>query len=282
MKELRVYGDSYTATWWQNDSGKLTANNWTNMLAKRLGYQEVNRASSGGSNASVYFRLQDDITRNIICNNNTGAIIVQLSTLGRFYNDWVLKNYPGAGSTFLHGHHLSKNKYYDDNEDHIKWWIAENNIFLESLGVETFLHWLKYFVAKKYYNIKIIVMFNTVNKEWDFSQLNNTENFLCFNEFNFMNVSFNEYGNKYSFADFVKYTKIDPRANHMCHPNLELLADTMFKSMQANTTSILREDIFHKDIIDQIKNEDEYKKYIDNGTISLNSGITRLMNTDKI
>ena len=275
MKELRVYGDSYTATWNKFDGVDLKNHNWTNMLAKKLGFQEVNKAVSGGSNASVYSRLQDDIKKNIICNNKTGAIVVQLSTLGRFYNEWTLKNYPGAGSTYLHGHHLSPNQYYEDNEDHIKWWIAENNISLESFGVETFLHWLKYFVAKKYSNVKIIVMFNTINKEWDFSQLKNTENFLCFNDFTLTNVSFDEYGRKYSFLDFVKYTKVDPRGNHLCDPNLELLADTMFKCMQSNETSMLTEDIFLKNVIDQIKNEDEYNKYIDKGVISLSTNVIK-------
>lgn len=275
MKELRVYGDSYTATWYRDGGDKQTAHNWTNMLAKKLGYQEVNKAVSGGSNASVYSRLQDDIKKNIICNNKTGAIVVQLSTLGRFYNEWTLKNYPAAGSTYLHGHQLSPNQYYEDNKDHIKWWIAENNISLESLGIETFLHWLKYFVAKKYSNVKIIVMFNTINKGWDFSQLKNTENFLCFNDFTLTNVSFDEYGRKYSFLDFVKYTKVDPRGNHLCDPNLELLADTMFNCLQSNETSMLTEDIFLKNVIDQIKNEHEYNKYIDKGVISLSTNVIR-------
>jgi hypothetical protein len=282
MKELRVYGDSYTATWNKNDSGDLKAHNWTNMLAKKLGYKEVNKATSGGSNASMYSRLREDIKENNISNNNTGAIIVQLSTLGRFYNEWTLKNYPSAGSTYLHGHPLGQDPYYDDNKDHIKWWIAENNIDLESLGIETFLHWLKYFLSKKYSNVKIIVLFNTINSEWDFSQLKNTENFLCFNDFTLTNVSFNEYGRKHTFMNFVKYTKVDPRANHLCNPNLELLADTMFKSIQANATSIITEDIFYKNIIDQIKNEDEYKKYIDKGVISLSGDVAKRMNIDKI
>lgn len=278
MKELRVYGDSYTATWNKSDGVDLKKHNWTNMLAKKLGFQEVNKAVSGGSNASVYSRLKDDIKNNIICNNKTGAIVVQLSTLGRFYNTWTLKNYPNAGSAYLHGHTLGYNQYYEDNKDHIKWWIVENNNSLESLGVETFLHWLKYFVAKKYSNVKIIVMFNTIQKEWDFSQLKNTENFLCFNNFTLTNVSFNEYGRKYSFLDFVKYTKIDPRGNHLCDPNLELLADTMFKCIQYNETSMLTEDIFLKNVIDQIKNEDEYNKYVDKGIISFHSEILRRMN----
>jgi len=275
MKELRVYGDSYTA------SIEVDNHNWTYILAKKLGYQEVNRAVSGGSNAVIYYRLYEDIRKNVICNNKTGAIIVQLSTNGRFYNDWVLKNYPQAGSIFLHGEFCKSLPYYVDNKDHIDWWIAENNLQLEDLGVETFLHWLKYHVAKKYSNVKIIVMFNTVSRNFNFSQLENTENFLCFNNVNLRNVSENEYSNSYSYSEFTKYTIIDSRANHLCNPNLELLANAVCKIIHSNETSILSEDIFMKGIITRIEDEVQYRKYVEKGILSLSSVVLNRMHLGK-
>lgn len=284
MKELRVYGDSFTASF---SDDKNDNHNWTYMLAKKLGYQEVNRAVSGGSNAAIYYRLYEDIKKNVICNNKTGAIIVQLSTNGRFYNDWVLKNYPQGGSLFLHAKG-SKFKefipscadslpYYVDNKDHINWWFAENNLQLEDLGVETFLHWLKYSLAKKYSNVKIIVMFNTVYPNTDFSHLENTENFLCFNNVNLSKISSNEYSNSYSYSEFTKYTIIDPRVNHFCNPNLELLASAIFKIIHSNETSVLSEDIFMKDIITRIEDKEQYKKYVEKDIISLNSNVLHRM-----
>ena len=279
MKELRVYGDSFSSSDYKVDQNN--SHNWTNILAKKLGYQEVNRAVSGGSNAVIYYRLYEDIKKNVICNNKTGAIIVQLSTIGRFYNDWVLNNYPQGGSIFLHGEFCKSLPYYVDNKDHIDWWFAENNYDLERLGVEAFLHWLKYYVAKKYSNIKIIVMFNTVYSDLDFSQLKNTENFLCFDKFELNTVSHNEHSNTYSHSEFVKYTIIDSRANHLCNPNLELLANAVCKIIHSNETSILSEDIFMKDIITRIEDEVQYRKYVEKGILSLSSDVLNRMHLGK-
>ena len=66
MKELQVYGDSFTASWLGD---QIDNHNWTNMLAKKLGYQEVNKAVSGGSNAAIYYRLYEDIKKNVISIN---------------------------------------------------------------------------------------------------------------------------------------------------------------------------------------------------------------------
>ena len=88
------------------------------------------------------------------------------STHGRFYNDHVITNNPGAGSTYpgaLNNELTSlvdNDEYFKNNKNHIKWAVLENHMPLEILTLESFLFWLKYYVAENYPNIKIIVMFD--------------------------------------------------------------------------------------------------------------------------
>ena len=160
MKKLKVYGDSYVSDW--NPLEKKSW--WTRKLADKLGLEEENFAIPGSSVAYTVRKLASDLKNNNI--KEDSVIIVLFSSLGRFYNRTSLNNFPSSGSLFLHEFFHDKDslmmKYYYDNEQSIKWWLAENDHVLESINMESFIYWLYSFAAKKYTNHKFVIMFNSL------------------------------------------------------------------------------------------------------------------------
>tara|TARA_B110000240_G_C13485599_1_gene447247 strand:+ start:1151 stop:2038 length:888 start_codon:yes stop_codon:yes gene_type:complete len=281
-KKLRVYGDSFVAPWGTPTMDSSEQINWTKYLADLLGYDEVNRAVSGCSNAVIFSRIYNDIKKNIIHNDNTDVMIVNVSTNGRFYNDHVITNNPGAGSTYLGALNneltslVDNDEYFKNNKNHIKWAVLENHMPLEILTLESFLFWLKYYVAENYPNIKIIVMFVTAKTGVDLNSLKDTDNFICCSNFFLSEASDREFksGTK-NYADFVKHTHIDPRANHFTTPNRKKLADTMFNIIQNGDKDILHYDLFERGTVKTVKNVEQYLTYIENGLVEIDNNIMK-------
>jgi len=272
MKNIRVYGDSYCSA--PEDSRK----NWTSLLSKKLKVGEINRAVSGTSNAVIYTRLKEDIQHKKFSDSDTECIIVQFSTPGRYYNDYIIKKLPNACSLFSRADTIkeiapSVRHYYEDNKEHIRWAMSECSFDTERHHMETTLYWLKHYVSAKYPNIKIVVLFNWLYPvEIDTSLLTTTENFICLDHLSLTEASFSESGNV-KFPELVKFTKTDVRWNHFTRPNLEILADSIFNIIKTNDKSCINYDSFHKNIFVPIRNKTQYNQLIDKGILSYRTKI---------
>lgn len=281
-KELRVYGDSFVATHTTPSVSGHHKINWTRYLAEKLNYDEINRGVSGCSNAVIFSRIYEDIKSNKINNDSTGAIIVSVSSTGRFFNHHTITNKPHAGSVYVTALDneittlVDNDDYFAENKEHIKWAILENHMPLEILTLEAFLFWLKYYFTENYPNIKIIVMFFTASYSLDFASLKDTDNFVCCSNFSLIDASFNEYKeNTKNYREFVKYTIVDPRANHLTSTNRERLAEATYNIIQNGDKRILHNDLFEKNIVETVKNLKEYLNYVEQGLYHFDNNIIR-------
>jgi len=271
MKYIRVYGDSYCST--AGGSGE----HWTGILSKKLNCKEINRAVPGTSNPVIYTRLKEDIQRKKFSESDTECIIFQFSTVGRYYNNHIIKKFPDACSSFAHGENAGVGgdvmEYYEENKEHIRWAMSECSFDTERHHMETTLYWLKHYVSAKYPNIKIVVLFNWLYPvEIDTSLLTTTENFICLDHLSLTEASFSESGNV-KFPELVKFTKTDVRWNHFTRPNLEILADSIFNIIKTNDKSCINYDSFHKNIFVPIRNKTQYNQLIDKGILSYRTKI---------
>jgi hypothetical protein len=274
MKNIRIYGDSYSSACYSSNSN--IGYNWTSILSKKLNCLEINRAVPGTSNAVIYTRLMEDIQKEKFSDSDTECIIFQFSTLGRYYNQHILDNFPDACSGLLHSPaeklRPPVQKYYDENEEHIKWAISEYCSDVELHHMFSTLYWLKYYVSVKFPTIKIVVLFNVsvnISKEIDFSLLTTTDNFISLNHFSLTKASFSEFvGNKP-----VKFTRGDVRANHLTNPNLAILADAIFNIINTNDKTYLNYDIFHKNNFKEIENKKQYDQMLTDDIICYVSDI---------
>jgi len=267
MKNIRVYGDSYCSA--PEDSRK----NWTSLLSKKLKVGEINRAVSGTSNAVIYTRLKEDIQHKKFSDSDTECIIVQFSTPGRYYNDYIIKKLPNACSLFSRADTIkeiapSVRHYYEDNKEHIRWAMSECSLETESHHLEATLYWLKQYVSVKYPNIKIVVLFNWLYPEVvDTSLLTTTDNFICLDNFSLSDVSFNEIKGNKNLEDVQEFTLTDARINHFTLPNLEILADSIFNVMKTSDKSYFKYELFHKNNFGKIENKEQYNQMVAKGII---------------
>jgi hypothetical protein len=268
MKTIRVYGDSYVAPL-PPQEGK----GWTKILADRLGMEELNFGVGGSSAFYAIKKLALDLKNEEI--KEDSLIIVLLSSPGRFYNKTSLEKFPSSGANFIHellqDGKSEMARYYYENENFIKWWFVENDIQLENINVESFIHWIYLLAAKKYSNHKFIVMFNSSYKH-DYSCIENTKNFMLLKDFFISTVSSNEIDDQTISTDTKRRGKyfrlvenicfMDPRINHLTNPNIKILVDQMEKVVLQNDCSGLRHDIFLSNVIRPIKGIEDYNKYL--------------------
>jgi hypothetical protein len=267
MKTIRVYGDSYTC----EHPSESRDGWWTKKLANRLKMNEVNLARSGSSIFYSIKNLANDVKNNRI--EDDSIVIILISSIGRFHNKTVFDTFPESGANFIHGCRFFQEnhpafKYYYDNEDFIKWWFVENDLELEKIHVQNFIYWIYYIASKKYINNKFIIMFNNFEnfQGYDYSYINNTENFLLLKDFSMTKVSNNEIDSG-NFFDFVGNINSDPRINHLTNPNIDILVDVMEKVILQNDLSDLRYDRFLTNLLKPIKELSGYKKYTEEGIL---------------
>ena len=269
MKYIRVYGDSYCSPCYP--SGTSIADHWPSILSRKLNCKEINKAVPGTSNAVIYTRLKEDIQTNKFSDNDTECIIFQFSTIGRYYNDYIIRKIPDACSSVLHASQdmrIPIKEYYEENKEHIKWAISEYSSAVEHHHMESTLYWLKHYVSARYPNIKIVVLFNSLYPtDIDTSLLTTTDNFICLDHFSLTEISFSEIEGNTTFSEIIKFTKSDPRSNHLSIPNLEILADSIFNIIKTNDKSYLNYDSFHKNNFAKIENKEQYSKLVTDGVI---------------
>jgi hypothetical protein len=85
--------------------------------------------------------------------------------------------------------------------------------------------------------------------------------------FDLNKISENEIVNFTTYNDWVKYTMYDYRDNHLCIPNLEILANTIYESLQTRKIDNFRNDKFNSNIVNRIENLNDYLDFVNKGYI---------------
>lgn len=262
--ELRVYGESYVCHWGQGLKG------WTNKLAKKLNVEEINLGVSGSSIEFSMKTLYLDIKSNRI--KDGSAIIFLFTTPGRFYNKSVLERYPGAGTLFLHEHLLNgwSKEYFEENKSKIHWWFSEQDPTLEEIRSTSYIQGLSNWLPRKYPNVDFYFIFNTLYYFFDVTglgQLPKNSHVITKIELNKICSNEIECDADYKYSEFVKYTKTDPRVNHLTEHNQKILVDQFYNYIQTKNIKSFNRNEYLKNIIKPIENIEMYDYYVENNYI---------------
>lgn len=266
MRTLRIYGDSFGAI-------IQSVKSWTTMLQAKLQIPMVNKAVGGSSTEYAALQFVNDIQNNIIGDDD--IIIYIPSTKGRLHFDFQISKHPETASGYCHGPdtrpHIDNNWYYKSKE-HIEWWMVNVSHEIISMNFESYTHVLSN-VARSKPNTTFIILKNT---GWDHHIPNivHPTNFLIAPIF-LNNISSNEIIGGYNYTDFVTFTKYDPRANHLTIPNLEILADLVYETINTQYIEHFTIDKFKTNLIKKITSKEQYLKYVDQGLLDYSYHILR-------
>jgi hypothetical protein len=266
LKTLRVYGDSFGA----NGEGVRT---WAIMLAKKLQIPLVNKAVGGGSTEYAALQFVNDVQNNII--GDEDIVIYIPSTKGRLHFDFQISNHPETAAGYCHGPdtrpHID-NSWYHSSKEHIEWWMVNASHAVISMNFESYIHVLSN-VARSKPNATFIILKHT---DWDHHIPNiiHPDNFLM-PDIQFTNITTNEITGRHSYADFVEFTKFDPRANHLTIPNLEILVELIREAIETQSVKHVTTAKFKTNVIEKITSKEQYLEYVKNGYLDYSYYILR-------
>lgn len=255
MKTLRVYGDSFGAI--INPSIR----DWSTMLKEKLQIPLVNKAVGGGSTEYAALQFANDVQNNII--GDEDIVIYIPSTKGRLHFDFQISSHPETAARYCHGPnniHGFDNSWYYKSKEHIEWWMVNASHAVLSLNFESYIHLISN-VARSKPNATFIILKHTA---WNHHIPNiiHPSNFLM-PPIQFTNITTNEIIGGYAYMDFVEFTKYDPRANHLTIPNLEILTDLIYETINTQSVTNFTMDKFKINVIEKITSKEQYLEYVD-------------------
>lgn len=264
MAKIYAYGDSYI------DNGYrlcimdkvIEYDGWAQILAKKLGYQLLNRGVSGSSTENAMMKFTEDIKENRFA---SGDIILFLtSTPGRLHLEFQRER-PETASVYLHevDTSLPRHAWYRENQHYIRWHIENFDVGLAQLNHVCYLHTIINF-ARSRPDLKIMLLSNTDQDEQiklpelspnclrvptEIGQISRNEWIDC------------------DYHGWISFTKFDARTNHLSNPNLNTLAQLVFDSLATGSTDNFTYDKFQQRIFSPIRSKEDYYRYAEQGLI---------------
>lgn len=266
MRKLYVFGDSFAAP--NNESSS-----WAQLLADRLKIPKfMNFGINGSSSEYAMHKFHQTISEE---NVSDSIIIVLLSTIGRLDLEFQIER-PETAVIYLNSNPMdpinivagSKHEWYRENKKHIEWLCVNSNRRTAYLNRECYIHALKNYAESDPGNM-VIVLQNSLQSNGIPSFIPRgilPSNFIA-PEIDIDIVSKAEIINYNSYHEFVKYTGWDPRINHLTNPNLEIMAESLYQMILTRDINKLQYDSFRKNIIKQIKNQQQLDEYITAGIL---------------
>jgi len=267
MRTIRIYGDSYAVKERFGDPGRDTG--WGEMLENLLDIPVKNNAQSGSCTEYAIKLFLSDIQNNVIGDDD--IIIYVPSSLGRLYFSYQLNELPESASFYqVPPKYIPKSHtWYWESKDHIEWWMINNDRYMQSITFKSYINLLKMF-AMSNPKFTVIVLPTQYTSDYvpDVSENIAVNNFLKPNIF-LSDIAENEITNisGFNFHEWIKYTKADPRANHLTQPNLTILANLLVESIKTLNIDNITTDKFQTNIISPIKSKEEYLKYVSDGIL---------------
>jgi len=257
--KILVYGDSFAAPGFTESQP-----GWTELLARKLNVSILNRAVNGGSTEKAMINFAEDIKS---CTVKDDDIIVFVkSTIGRLH--FLFQNeQPETASMILHPHTIDDNIYpwYRKNSKLFRWYIENRDIRVSQLAHESCIHVLMNYARAKPKS-KVLFLHNHRDHGFNIPKPEPTSNFLepdtCIHA-----ISCNEWQGNIDYWQFVKNTISDPRQNHLCIENLEILSDLAKESLVSGKTENFSYDRFRTNLYGPIQNVEEYETWIKNNYV---------------
>jgi hypothetical protein len=267
MKTIRIYGDSYAVK--ERFGNPPVIVGWGQMLEELLSIPVKNNARSGSGTEYAIKSFMDDVQNNVIGEDD--IIIYVPSSLGRLYFSYQLNELPESASFYrVAPEYIPKSHtWYWDNKDHIEWWMVNNDRYMQSITFESYVNLLKMFaMANPKCTVIVLPTQNNTDIVPDVSKNISINNFLKANIF-LSEITAAEITNAtvYDFYRWTKFTKVDPRANHLTQTNLKILANLLTESIKTLNIDNITFDKFQSNIINPVKSKEEYLKCINDGLL---------------
>jgi hypothetical protein len=267
MRTLRIYGDSFGA------SVDQSMQSWVTILKEKLQIPLVNKAVFGGSTEYAALKFVNDVEKDVIKDND--IVIYIPSTKGRLHFDFQISNHPETAAGYCHGPDTRPNvdnSWYNKGKEHIEWWMVNASHDIISINFESYTHLISN-VARSKPNATFIILKHI---EWDHHVPNiiHPDNFLMPSVL-LRDITENEIIGGYSYMDFVEFTQYDPRSNHLTIPNLKILAELVYETINTQSVKNFTIDKFKNNLIERITSKEQYLEYINQGYLDYSYHILR-------
>lgn len=267
MKKILVYGDSFASS--ENDGYAA----WVDQLGKKLELNVLNRAVSGSSSEYAMKCLIGDVHRGFF--EKDDIIIFVSSTPGRLHFEFQ-NNRPETASQYWNNVDTRdpKHDWYNRSKKHIEWYMVNYDGRMSAINHSCYVHALKNLAAANP-ECTIVHLSNShhnYHEPIDLPLGPIPRNFLQPDIF-LNTVSSNEYIGSLDYTEFIKYTGYDPRLNHMCNVNLDILSTVIADAIKTHRVDKIKYDIFEKSVFNIITNRTDYISYIGRGLLYQLSGI---------
>lgn len=260
---IYAYGDSYIA-----DSSYCLS--WAYDLSKKLNGRFFNRAVSGSSTEFSIKKFLNDRH-----NFKSGDIVIfSFSTVGRLSLKYINDELPKSSCVFYGGNYKEESEYYwfKENEKNLEWFIKEIDLDMIDINFEGYHQIIRSFALANP-DITFVVLVNTRHALYNLFKLDPLPNYIRPN-FTLGSISNNEMISCNDYNEFVRYTKCDPRFNHLVAKNREILVDLLYDAIvNKNIDKLQNNSIFKTNIIAPIKNLKDYERYLNQGFFNRNLDI---------
>jgi hypothetical protein len=258
LTKLIVYGDSFAGPPTRFDS---IAYSWVDLLAKNLNIPYYNKAVAGNSLGYSISLFVKDFVNNFIEKDD---IIVFLFTDPSRLHLSKQNEAPRTATRYtVHNHFENKNDYwYQLNKNYIKWYLLNKDTNLDYINATSYLHMLQNYARS---NCNKLVVLNSFPSNYSIPLDNNVNNFI-YPLINLKTASDGEFVNSFSYKDWENPLGTDIRSNHFCSPNLQILADLIYKAIITCDSNIINYKSFLSNILDKpLIYKQDYLDYINKG-----------------
>jgi hypothetical protein len=257
MKQIRVYGDSFAA------KTMVEGTCWPELLGQLMNLPIQNNAISGSSTEYAIKKLIGDIN-----NIKNEIVIFVTSTPGRLYFKHQQDVCPETASQYLHGvsNDRKDHSWYHQNKNHIEWWLVNNDNTMNRINHEAYLHVIRNIARTKPDCIFVIIPNSDHNMHIDAG--GDPDNFLITQTY-LNRVSQNELVKEFpEYKDWIKYSKIDFRINHLTNPNLKILARLVFDAINSMNMGNITYDKFNTGFLSPMQSVSDYLQYVELGYLT--------------
>jgi hypothetical protein len=257
-KNAYIFGSSFTAPWYKKDNIA-----WVDFL-KNHGYHINNLSCEGVCNAYIMHEFYK-LSKNTAFLDND-IVLFQFSYLGKLDLEHQILSEPMTAARYVKSPdkimNKNKNNWYFDNKKFIRWYIANKHQQTEKIYTSAYLHMLHTFAVNNP-KVNVIILHDMDYIFDDFIPIIDIpENFLWIRDLSLNDVSFNELRG-IKIEEWVKYSLIDLRVNHMSKINHEILQQAIIKAIDTRSVKHINIDMFSKNILDHpIKTIEEFKDYV--------------------
>lgn len=257
-KNAYVFGSSFTAPWCKKNNIS-----WVDFL-KNYGYHINNSSCEGVCNAYIMHEFYK-LSKNTVFLDND-IILFQFSYLGKLDLEYQILQDPITAARYIKSSDKiidkKNNIWYFDNEKFIRWYIANKHIQTEKIYTSGYLHMLHTFAVN---NPKVtVIILHDMNYIFDdfIPIIDIPENFLWVRDLSLNDISFNELRG-IKIEEWVKYSSLDLRVNHISKINHEILQEAIMKAIHTRSVKHIDIDMFSKNIFDYpIKTIEEFNDHV--------------------